>query len=59
MTEIDVVKKSSRAWLWVLIALVIIAVLFFLVRGGGNDTGPRRAVDHHGQPFGGADITGT
>jgi hypothetical protein len=35
MAEIDVVKKNSRVWLWVLIAIVIVAALLFVMRGSG------------------------
>ena len=34
MADIDIVKKGSSTWLWVVIAVVILlAALFFLMRG--------------------------
>jgi hypothetical protein len=37
MADIDVVKKSSHVWLWILIALVVVVALFFLF-GRGSET---------------------
>ena len=31
MADIDVVKKGSRAWLWIVIALVILLALWFVM----------------------------
>ena len=40
MGDIDVVKKGSRTWLWVVIALVIALAVYFMMRGGsGPDVG--------------------
>lgn len=50
MADIDVVKKSSRTWLWVVIALAIILMLWFMMAGGGNST-PRTSLDTGGQPL--------
>lgn len=33
MADIDVVKKGSRVWLWILM-LVVLAVILWLVMGG-------------------------
>jgi hypothetical protein len=49
MAEIDVVKKSSRVWLWVVIAIMVLAVLFFMTRGT-SDTRTGHLIDHRGQP---------
>lgn len=38
MQEIDVVKKSSMSWLWILIALAVIAAVLWFVMGGGAST---------------------
>ena len=38
MADIDIVpKQRSYAWLWVLLALVILAVLWYAFAGGGAD----------------------
>jgi hypothetical protein len=37
MADIDVVKKSSRTWLWVVIVLALLVAAFFLF-GRGPDT---------------------
>jgi hypothetical protein len=40
MADIDVVKKSSRTWLWVIIALaIVIAALFLLGRNPDTQAG--------------------
>jgi hypothetical protein len=37
MADIDVVKKGSRAWLWItLIVLAIIIIWFMMARSGTN-----------------------
>lgn len=33
MADIDVVKKSSNSWLWILIALVVLALVLWFVMG--------------------------
>jgi hypothetical protein len=41
MADIDVVKKSSNAWIWVIAAIAIVVVLFLLFgRGGGSTSSP-------------------
>ena len=50
MADIDVVKKSSHTWLWIMIALVIVAAVFFLLRG--NQGSATRSLMHEGgQPL--------
>jgi 4-amino-4-deoxy-L-arabinose transferase-like glycosyltransferase len=40
MAEIDVVKKRSRAWIWVLMLVVLALVLWLIMRStGGESTG--------------------
>ena len=46
MMEINVVRKGSHTWLWVLIALLVIAVLYFL---GVSDTGTQNLLHGSGQ----------
>ena len=37
MAEIDVVKKGSRAWLWItLVVLAVIIIWFMMARSGTN-----------------------
>jgi hypothetical protein len=36
MAEIDVVKKPSRTWLWVVLALVLAVVLWMMFAAGGD-----------------------
>ena len=38
MQQIDVVKKGSMAWLWIVIALAAIAILLWVMMGGDNPT---------------------
>ena len=49
MTEIDVVKKSSHLWLWIVVALLVVAALFFMMRGRSE---PRngRLIQDDGHP---------
>lgn len=37
MADIDVVKKGSNTWMFVLIALVLLALIIWFVMGAGND----------------------
>jgi hypothetical protein len=39
MTEIDVVKKGSRTWLWVLMIIALAIVLWFMFAGGNTQSG--------------------
>ena len=50
MADIDVVKKSSNTWLWVVIALVIVIALFFLF-GRNTDTRTGFLNQKGGQPL--------
>ena len=36
MADIDVVKKGSRAWIWVLLAILLALVLWFVFAGMGT-----------------------
>jgi len=38
MQEIDVVKKGSMAWLWIVIALAAVAILLWVMLGGDART---------------------
>jgi hypothetical protein len=38
MEDIDVVKKGSMAWLWIVIALAAILVVMWFTMGGGDGT---------------------
>jgi len=35
MADIDVVKKGSNVWLWVILAIVIALVLWYALAGSG------------------------
>ena len=37
MADIDVVKKSSHTWLWVVIAIAVVLALWFMMAGRGNE----------------------
>lgn len=39
MADIDVVKKGSRAWLWVVVLLVLALVVWFMMAGSNTQTG--------------------
>ncbi len=42
MADIDVVKKSSKAWVWVLLAIIVLlAIWFFMAGGTANQVGSR------------------
>ena len=38
MADIDVVKKGSHTWLWVLLAIVIALILWFVLSGSHGTT---------------------
>jgi len=38
MADIDVVKKGSNTWLWILLAVVIALVLWFVLSGSHGRT---------------------
>lgn len=49
MADIDVVKKGSSLWLWIILAIVIALALWFMMSGGGstaNGTGSSLAPQH-------------
>lgn len=50
MADIDVVKKGSHVWLWILIALVVVVALFFLF-GRGSETRSGFLDRNGGQPL--------
>ena len=52
MMEGDVVKKNAHSWLWVVIALLIVAALYFL---GASDTGTHNQIYRGGQRLGAVD----
>jgi bacteriorhodopsin len=41
MANIDVVKKGSRLWLWIMLAVVIVLVLWFVL--GSSSRGPAQS----------------
>ena len=48
MAEIDVVKKGSKAWVWILLAIAVLLALWFLMAGNNP---PRTAYTiEGGQP---------
>ena len=50
MADIDVVKKSSHTWLWIVIAIAIVLALWFMMAGGGTE--PRAgSLINGGQPL--------
>jgi len=38
MADIDVVKKGSHLWLWIMLAIVIALILWFVLSGSGGRT---------------------
>lgn len=38
MAEIDIVKKESRTWLWVLLVIAALLILWFLMSAGDTGT---------------------
>jgi 4-amino-4-deoxy-L-arabinose transferase-like glycosyltransferase len=58
MAEIDIVKKRSRTWMWVLMLVILALVLWFVIGNTGQDrTG---AYEEKGQPqIAAAHVTGT
>jgi outer membrane protein OmpA-like peptidoglycan-associated protein len=45
MAHLEVEPKKSTPWLWILLALVALAVLFFLFKGCGNGTADKAKTD--------------
>jgi hypothetical protein len=50
MADIDVVKKGSRTWVWVLM-LVVLAVILWMVLGGGTADRVGLNIAPGGQPL--------
>ena len=50
MADIDVVKKGSRTWLWVVLALIVLAALFFMM-GGSSGARTGSLMIEGGQPL--------
>ena len=48
MAHLEVEPKKSTPWLWILLGLVVLAVLFFLLKGCGNGTGNKAVADSTG-----------
>ena len=39
MADIDVVpKRSTNVWLWIILAIVLLAIIWFLMSSGTSDT---------------------
>jgi hypothetical protein len=55
MADIDVVKKGSRAWVWVLLAILLALVLWFVFAGMG--TQQIGSMEQGGQPLYAAALT--
>lgn len=56
MADIDVVKKGPSSWLWVLVALVVLAAILWFVMSG--DSSPQTGLNRFGggaHPFAAAD----
>jgi hypothetical protein len=49
MADIDVVKRGSRAWIWILVAIILAVVLWFMMAGTEPRVGNR--LDIGGQPL--------
>ncbi len=50
MADIDVVKKGSSLWLWIILAMVIAVALWFMMAGSGtrsNGSGTRLDQQQH------------
>lgn len=51
MADIDIVpKRRSYLWLWIVLALVILAVLWYALAGGGNEGRTTNPVGALGEP---------
>ena len=56
MADIDVVKKGSSAWVWVLLALALVAVvLWFVMSGDSTPQAGFNQFDPGAHPFAAAD----
>ncbi|RYY22111.1 MAG: OmpA family protein [Chitinophagaceae bacterium] len=45
MAHLEVEPKKSAPWLWILVGLVVLAILFFLLKGCGDGTADKAATD--------------
>ncbi|RZJ63504.1 MAG: OmpA family protein, partial [Flavobacterium sp.] len=45
MAHLEVEPKKSTPWLWIILALVVLAVLFFLLKGCGSGTNDKATTD--------------
>jgi len=50
VADIDVVKKSSNTWLWIVIAIAVVVALWFMMAGRGNEQRAGSAING-GQPL--------
>lgn len=51
MADIDIVKKRSRTWLWVVLAIIVAAVLVFVFANGRSTRPGSGSVAPVGQPL--------
>ena len=59
MADIDVVKKGSNLWLWIVLAIVIALVLWYVMAGSGarpSQTGMLLEHSHHAQRLAAGDV---
>jgi len=45
MAHLEVEPKKSSPWIWILLALIVLAVLFFLLKGCGKSSSDKGAAD--------------
>jgi outer membrane protein OmpA-like peptidoglycan-associated protein len=45
MAHLEVEPKKSSPWIWILLGLIVLAVLFFLLKGCGSDASKTAAAD--------------
>lgn len=45
MAHLEVEPKKSTPWLWIILALVVLAILFFLLKGCGSGTNDKATTD--------------
>jgi len=50
MADIDVVKKGSRTWLWIVIALAVVLILWWVMSRPANGTRTTQSVPRATQP---------
>ena len=49
MADIDVVKRGSRVWIWILVGIILAVVLWFMMAGTEPRVGHR--LEMGGQPL--------